>query len=355
VLTELLRGASRTIAPLALAACLTTPPHPREGAPSASGGGDRTQPRLRFERRSTDGLRWFKGNTHTHTLESDGDSPPEVVARWYKSHGYQFLVLSDHNVFVDPKTLSALVDSTFLLIPGEELTTSFQQRPVHVNGLNLPHVVAPRTDSTLVGTIQRNVDAVREVGAVPHINHPNFRWAFGARELLQVERDRLLEIFNGHPHVHNEGGGDAPGMEAVWDELLTAGKRIYGIAVDDAHSFTDFSPERSNPGRGWIVVRARALDAASLLGSMEDGLFYASTGVALDDVVVTDSSLAVHIARDRDFRYRTRFIGAEGRVLLETTANPAVYTLRGNEPYVRAKVIDSGGRVAWVQPVFTRS
>src|SRR5687767_5129965 len=31
--------------------------------------------------------RWFKGNTHTHTLESDGDSPPELVARWYKTHG----------------------------------------------------------------------------------------------------------------------------------------------------------------------------------------------------------------------------------------------------------------------------
>lgn len=28
-------------------------------------------------------LRWFKGNTHAHTIESDGDSPPEVVARWY--------------------------------------------------------------------------------------------------------------------------------------------------------------------------------------------------------------------------------------------------------------------------------
>ena len=43
-------------------------------------------------------LHWFKGNTHTHTLESDGDSTPEEVTRWYKEHGYNFLVLSDHNV-----------------------------------------------------------------------------------------------------------------------------------------------------------------------------------------------------------------------------------------------------------------
>jgi len=44
------------------------------------------------------GTRWYKGNTHAHTDESDGDSPPEVVASWYKNHGYNFLVLSDHNV-----------------------------------------------------------------------------------------------------------------------------------------------------------------------------------------------------------------------------------------------------------------
>src|SRR6476619_2092275 len=98
---------------------------------------------------------WLKGNTHTHTLESDGDSPPDYVARWYKSHGYRFLVLSDHNVLVDPARFSALMDSSFLLIPGEEITTSFQKKPVHVNGLNIHQVIPPITDSTLLGTVQK--------------------------------------------------------------------------------------------------------------------------------------------------------------------------------------------------------
>ena len=62
------------------------------------------------------GARWLKGNTHTHTTVSDGDTPPADVARWYKSREYAFLVLSDHNVFTDPKTLSSLTDSTFLLL-----------------------------------------------------------------------------------------------------------------------------------------------------------------------------------------------------------------------------------------------
>jgi hypothetical protein len=98
--------------------------------------------------------RWLKGNTHTHTLESDGDSPPDYVARWYKTHGYRFLVLSDHNVLVDPARFASLMDSSFLLIPGEEITTAFQKKPVHVNGLNIHQVIPPITDSTLLGTVQ---------------------------------------------------------------------------------------------------------------------------------------------------------------------------------------------------------
>ncbi len=43
-------------------------------------------------------LQWFKGNLHTHSLWSDGDDYPEMVADWYKQHGYNFLGLSDHNV-----------------------------------------------------------------------------------------------------------------------------------------------------------------------------------------------------------------------------------------------------------------
>ncbi len=80
-----------------------------------------------FEVPDTTDLRWFKGNTHTHTDKSDGDSSPEVVAKWYKNNGYQFLVLSDHNVLTSTEKHSNLQDSTFLLIPGEEITTSYEK------------------------------------------------------------------------------------------------------------------------------------------------------------------------------------------------------------------------------------
>jgi hypothetical protein len=301
-----------------------------------------------------DGCSWFKGNTHAHTTESDGDSSPEFVARWYKDHGYDFLVLSDHNTLTDTEALGHLQDESFLLVPGEEVTSGFEGKSVHVNGLNLFEYVAPREGTTLVETVQENVDAIREKTGVPHINHPNYGWSLGPDALAQVGRYRLLEIFNGHPSVHNHGGGGSPGMEEVWDILLTLGRRVYGIAVDDAHHFQgEFSKDRVNPGRGWVVVKAPEKSGPALMEALEKGRFYASTGVVLTDVVATDSRLEITIEPRGNFKYTTTFVGTRGSVLaISHDLNP-VYELTGSEAYVRARVEDSGGSVAWVQPVFT--
>src|SRR5687767_9105455 len=44
---------------------------------------------------------WFKGNLHTHSFWSDGDEYPEMIMDWYKSHGYNFIALSDHNILAE--------------------------------------------------------------------------------------------------------------------------------------------------------------------------------------------------------------------------------------------------------------
>ncbi|MFH1941110.1 MAG: CehA/McbA family metallohydrolase [bacterium] len=313
------------------------------------------QQKAAFEIPAIAGSEWFKGNTHTHTTQSDGDSSPEAVATWYKEHGYQFLVLSDHNVLTDPKTLSHLVDSTFLLIPGEELSTSFDKCPVHVNGLNISRFIDVQKDSTLVLSFQKHVDDVREAGGVAHINHPNFRWGLNSETLARIENYKLLEIFNGHPTVHNYGGGGYPSVEAMWDELLSGGKRVYGVAVDDAHHFKkEFTSNRANPGRGWVVVRTDRLDGTNIAHSLENGSFYASTGVELDDIIVRENEIEIHIRQRGDFKYRTEFIGRGGKVLAESVDLQPIFHLEADVGYVRAKVYDSGGAVAWIQPVFLK-
>ncbi len=303
-------------------------------------------------------LRWFKGNTHTHTLNSDGDSTPDDVVRWYREHGYHFLVLTDHNFLTGVDGLNALhgANDKFLVVKGEEVTSSFQTKSVHVNGLDVSSLVQPtRNASSLLETIQGNVDAIRSVNGVPHINHPNFGWSITPDDLRQVKNNRLFEIYNGHPTVHNEGGGGVPGLEQAWDQILSQGTLLYGVAVDDAHVFKQpGNPNVAGPGRGWVVIRALRLEARALLTALEQGDFYASNGVDLADVRTTATSMMVSVRPQGDFKYRTRFIGKGGSILHESIEPTATYTFTGTEGYVRAKVIDSMGRAAWVQPVLVK-
>lgn len=298
-------------------------------------------------------LRWFKGNTHTHTIESDGDSTPEVVATWYRDHGYNFLVITDHNILVEVDGLNARLATpgAFMVIKGEEVTNRLDDKSVHVNGLDTRARIGAQTGATVVELAQRSVDAIRREGGVPHINHPNFTWALSPDQLRQVRNNKLFEIYSGHPIVNNDGGGGFPRLEAAWDTILTSGLLLYGIAVDDAHTFKDpGNPDVAGPGRGWVVVRAATLAPRAILEAMERGDFYASNGIELIDYQVTPKSMTVVVKKNSYAKYRVQFIGRGGALLDEALDSPATYTFRGSEGYVRAKVLDSNGRVAWLQP-----
>ena len=299
-------------------------------------------------------LRWYKGNTHTHTINSDGDSTPDEVVRWYREHGYNFLVLTDHNFITNVDGLNSVhsAEEQFIVIRGEEVSDKFGEKPIHINGLNVERLVKPQGGKSVVEVIQRNVNEIRDARGVPHINHPNFGWAITADDLKKVENNKLFEIYNGHPLVNNLGGGGKPGLEEIWDAILSSGKLLYGIAVDDAHHFKDpWNKNSSRPGQGWIFVRVEKLLSAAILEAMERGDFYASTGVELTDSQVTEKNITITINEEKSSKYRVQFIGKEGRLLSEVITNPAVYQFRGNEKYVRAKIIESNGKIAWTQPV----
>jgi hypothetical protein len=102
------------------------------------------------------------------------------------------------------------------------------------------------------------------------------------------------------------------------------------------------------------MVRARELTTRSVLDALERGDFYASTGVDLQSVERFDDGLRIKITEPRHIRFTTEFIGADGKLLSRTFDNPAEYRLKPGEAYVRARVSDSNGWRAWVQPVFAR-
>ncbi len=312
-------------------------------------GGLQAQPNQK-----ADSLHWYKGNTHTHTLNSDGDSFSDEVARWYREHGYHFLVITDHNFLTDVDALNELYgkEGRYLVIKGDEVSDGCDGKPIHLNALNPDYNVLPQGGSTIVETLQNNIDAIRASSALVHINHPNFVWALTADDLKQVKGCLLFEVFSGHPAVNNLGGGGSPSVEEMWDEVLSSGKLMYGMGVDDAHTFRQ--PENrkaARPGQAWVVVRAAELSVEAILDGLEKGDFYASNGVELADYRANQEEIRVEIKENTNTKYRVLFIGKEGKVLGEEVSSPAVYKFSGDEMYVRAKIIDSNGNMAWTQPV----
>lgn len=314
---------------------------------------------------------WFKGNTHTHSLWSDGNDFPEMIVDWYKDRGYHFLALSDHNVLsrgekwievkkvekrrkkggtgtmakyrdrfgddwvelrgeagseeVRLKTLAEIRPrfdeaEKFLLIEAEEITDKFRQYHIHINALNLDEVIKPQGGDSVVETMRNNLRAVKEQSErldrpiLTHLNHPNFHWAITPQQLAEVVEEQFFEVYNGHPGINHLGDAKHPSDEAIWDMantlriLVHKAPPLFGVATDDSHYYHGGDV---SPGRGWVMVWATELKAEPLIASMEKGEFYASSGVVLKEVNYDRASRKhrIEITPVDGVSFETKFIG----------------------------------------------
>ncbi len=334
--------------------------------------------------------RWWKGNTHTHTLWSDGDAAPEAVGDWYKSHGYHFLVLSDHNILaegekwvkvgpekgtkLEPKHVEDLIarygaasvklreqggkremrlktldelkrlheePDRFLYIKGEEITDKFEKLPIHHNSINHVHLIKPPGGASVREVMQKTIAAVKAEAArtgkpvMVHLNHPNFGWGITPDDLAYVVDERFFEVYNGHRGVRNYGDEKHAGTEKMWDHALTlrlgklGGEPLFGLATDDAHNYHK-AQATANPGRGWIMVRATELAADAITRAIVAGDFYGTSGVTLEDVESDAKGLRLRIAAAPGVSYVTRFIGT--RVVGDRPGEAGVVLQESNGP-----------------------
>jgi predicted metal-dependent phosphoesterase TrpH len=293
-------------------------------------------------------LRWYKGNLHTHTTNSDGDSPPDDVVAWYRDAGYDFLALTDHDFLTLPADHREAAGS-MELVHGEEVSAG----DIHMNALGLRSTLEPVIGATSQLTLETNAGRIRDAGALASINHPNFRWALRLEDLEPLGSGFLFEVYNAGPGANNQGAGaDRPSAEGLWDGLLSLGRRSVAVAVDDAHEFRTWGHGRSNPGRAWVHVCAESAAEVHILEALRAGRCYASTGVELEALDQARSMTVVSIAQVADLHYRTTFIGQGGRVLDVVDGVEPRYRCRGTEGYVRARITDSDGGSAWLQAQF---
>lgn len=100
-------------------------------------------------------------------------------------------------------------------------------------------------------------------------------------------------------------------------------------------------------------MRARELTPKAIQNALMAGDFYGTVGIRLKDIQISPKEYRITIVKaEKNRKYTTRFIGKNGKLLKEVHGLDAVYTFRGDEGYVRAKVVNTSGEFALTQPVF---
>jgi hypothetical protein len=282
---------------------------------------------------------WFKGQLHVHSTASDGQLTPDEVVGWYRKRGYHFLALADHGVLGEAR----VVADDFITLSGVEVDGVDPQSGLyHLVGLGLEG--PPGVGCREAIPAQEAIDRLRAAGGLVVMAHPYWSGQM-SKDLLDQPGCFGLEIYNGGCEVDN-----ARGFSTVhWDDLLAAGYRLWGLAVDDAH----WRHGDHDAGLGWVWVKAAALTQAAILGALQSGHFYASSGPEIQDFWLEGRQVHVRCSPVAAID----FVG-NGHLSRRIAAPPgealtaASYQLREGQQYVRVACRDARGGWAWSNPLF---
>lgn len=165
--------------------------------------------------------KWYKGDTHLHTTNSDGVLSQDELISACKKLGLEFMMITDHN---HNTVEESYFDGNMLVIQGQELT----DKSGHVNiwGKKVP-MEAPYSISTQE-EYKKAIDECREAGAIASLNHP-----FCSNCPFLLEKESLpfdaVEVWNTIQHTDNVKNRD------WWVEQLNQGKHLAALGGSDYH------------------------------------------------------------------------------------------------------------------------
>ncbi len=195
---------------------------------------------------------WYKGNVHVHTNVSDGELSPGEVVDCYKKNGYKFLAITDHSKAADVEGLSS---PDFLVLQGTEIEPI--DKPEIGSHYHIVILGLDKSSYQQVIKISENrpmreiINLVHKKGGMVNLAHPYVN-TLTMRDILSIPHLLGIEICNTATLFSKIANGKGL-AEFYWDELLTKGRKIFGFAVDDAHSH--YAGSRN----GNIVVKAKEL------------------------------------------------------------------------------------------------
>ena len=243
---------------------------------------------------------WLKTALHVHTTRSDGQESPEETIAHLEELGFDAIAITDHDLL------------------GE--TAHMRDKTVMLQGIE-------HSQGSHIG----------QIGDFRIANHPD--WHFDHWDFARLsQRDDLhgIEIFNALIETHP----GSPLSTCIWDQLLSVGKRLHGIASDDAHA-------REHRGHAWVNVHAKR-DPASVQQAIDSGRFYASTGLIIKNISVDNNTL--HIQTEKDCKIM--FYVDRGQLVHSCNGQEATYQFQEGDAYIRVECHGDKGCAAWTNPIW---
>mgnify|MGYP000912382009 CR=1 FL=1 len=282
----------------------------------------------------------FKGNLHAHTTRSDGTLTPEESIEKYKKNGYDFLAITDHNMFF-PEA-DEFTDQTFTVFNGCEL--NFDSK----NPNKSHHIVClePQANFSLKRSMTPNeaTSQIVEHGGLAILAHP--AWSLMSfDDCLKLENVVGMEIWNHISHAYTRRGDSA----VYADVCAAAGMKTLLFAADDAH-FYDI-----DCFGGYIMVESPSLSKKDLIQSIREGNFYCSQGPEIirferhDDMIIADTSPVSSMA------FLSDALWAPDRVQMAKSGKDitqGIYSIKPQETFVRLECYDREGKTAWSQIIY---
>lgn len=280
--------------------------------------------------------KWFKGNTHLHSIASDGGKNFKELAEMYSSEGYDFLFRTDHWVGSDVEKDNDKYP--LLWLDGIELDGQDHAGSYF-------HVVCLGKVTGLKREIgfDEAVKSAKRQGAITIIAHPHWcgnsfddclRWPFDG-----------VEVYN---HVCHWLNGKGNGL-IHWDALLNRNPDFLAFSADDSH----LKPEHPGWNGGWIAVNAVECSRISIMNSIRSGNFYSSCGPEIKSISFERGEIHVTMS-PVNF---ARAVGPAANGLRKgffdgRTMTSATFSIPDNWKYAYLELEDQSGRRAWTNNLF---
>ena len=199
--------------------------------------------------------RWYKGDTHMHTVNSDGILRLYELIEQNKKHGMDWIIVTDHNY--DTISGGSYSSDGLTVIRGQEITVKAGHVNVWGEKVPLEPPYAIETAEEYAAVIEKCNDA----GAVTCANHP-FCSQCGFRVDVNLLPVKCVEVWNTIQHSDN-----VKNMQ-WWDQKLREGSRLAAVGGSDFHRSYGPLDMIAMPT---TVTYANSLSPADILKALTEG------------------------------------------------------------------------------------